>query len=117
MVFDYFPYLQGRYLTYEEYFALLLFLYTLLPALSFLTVGCLLGQCKGSNTHNEAEVRRWEKWVTWGQEVCYWVGAMGMTLAIDVGSMFDWMAVQTTIFLSLLTLLTRLLLWCSRVSH
>ena len=115
MVFDYFPYLQGRYFTYEQYFALLLFLYTLIPALCLLTTGYILGQCLCEQSERRAEEKRWKRGLRWGQEGCYWVGALGLTVAMDVGSMFDWLAVQTTIFLSLLTLSCYFLFWGCRV--
>ena len=90
MVFDYFPYLQGEYLTYTEYFAVLLFIYTALPSLGLVLLGYAV-QVTGKTG----------RWVV-GKEGCYWLGTAGMVLAVDVLGMFDYIAVPTAISINFL---------------
>lgn len=120
MVFESFPVLEGRYLSYSEYFMLIGASGALLLACGVFLAGLLVlflfsPSFKANHMLQSAYLPLYpaEHWAQTMYQLCAWISAYFLTFCFVIFSMFDWVHPIWTMGSSLLILGLRLRNWCA----
>ena len=120
MVFESFPVLEGRYLSYSEYFMLIGSAGALLLSCCVFLVGLFVlflfsPSFKDNHLHQYSYLPLFpaEHWAQFTYQLCAWVSAYLFSFVFIIFSMFDWVHPVWTIGTSLAILGFRLWSWCA----